>query len=1079
MCRYFLGALTGAILISVLGGAPAVAQVMTADVVGAVTDPSGAAVTDATVVIEDVSTRVSRTAQSNESGNYALDLLQPGSYVLTVQKPGFLTYKLSVVLEAGQRARADVQLKVGSTAQTIEVQALPSALQTETSTLGGVVTQQSVENLPLNGRNYVTLVQTTPGANAGNPDGIQTGQRPDDRRQTNSVSANGQPEAFNGNLVDGIDNNELEQGLILLRPSVEAIAEVEVKTNNYSAAVGRSAGAVINVITKSGSNQFHGSLFEYFRNDVLNANDFFSNAAGLPRPEYRQNQYGGSFGGPIKKDKTFFFGAFEQYRTVKGSPTGLLTVPTLFEQQNPGNLSDIGGPVIPTSALDPVALKYFKLYPAPNVPGAGAINNFAANPVYTQNSTSVDVRLDHHFTKDDSVFVRYSYNPVSTFTPGAFPAVDAIEGGGTSNFPGHANETGQGEQINYLHVFTPRLLMELKAGYTRLNIQSLPLNYGTNAAEKFGMPNADVNQFNSGLPPVNINGYAPLGDNNYLPIIDVNNVYQGNGDVRYNRGKHDIEVGAGLIRRQMNYYQAPAGVGMFNFNGSVPDSLASFLTGVPTTISRQMPLYFNYMRTWEPDIYFQDDWRVTRWLTLNLGLRWEYFGPITNPRFQRANFDLANFQMRVASSSDPSAGVQPDYKDFAPRIGFAASLGHDMVIRGGYGISYYPPDDAGSATNLPNPPFYYLFACQPGSTTQGLICPAGIGTLAQGPPAPIQESIEPTALTGTINLLPFNNPASYIQQFNLTFQKAFDQNVITASYIGELGRRQPRGLNIDVPPPSTNPNPSLPYSDQLPNVSGICAVYPNGSSTYNAAQVTFEHRYSKGLDVTASYTYASNLNNFSDPSGGISLIGLVVNNARYDRGPSDIGIRHTFNMTAGYDLPFAAHATGVKGAFLSGWRINAIAVYNSGLPFTVLDGAFAAAPSNIPGFTTDRPNVVPGQSFKVPHPDLAQWFNINAFAVQPFGTAGTEGRDQLSGPSNREIDFSVAKTFAIWESLRLQFRAECYNITNTANFANPNSTIVQFNPNGTPSTAGSFGQITSTRVGSIPREFQFALRLMF
>jgi hypothetical protein len=972
-----------------------------------------------------------------------------------------------------------VQLRVGETSQTVEVKGGNPALQTESASLGNVVTGQSVENLPLNGRNYVTLVQTTPGANAGNPDGIQSGQRPDDRRQTNSVSANGQPEAFNGNLVDGIDNNELEQGLILLRPSIEGIAEVEVKTNDYSAAVGRSAGAVINVITKSGTNDLHGSLFEYWRNDVLNANDFFSNAAGLPRPEYRQNQYGGSIGGPIRKDKTFFFGDFEQYRIVKGSPTGLITVPTLFEQQNPGNLSDIGGPVIPTSMIDPVALNYFKLYPAPNVPGAGAINNFAANPVYTQNSTTIDVRVDQHFTADDSLFVRYSYNPVKTFTPGALPAVGGIQPGGNSNFPGLANETGQGWQVNYVHIFNPRLLVELKTGFTRLNIQSLTLNFGTNAAEKFGMPNANVNQFNSGLPPVNINGYAPLGDNNFLPILDINNVFQGNGTVRYTRGKHDIQVGAGLIRRQMNYYQAPQGEGQFNFNGSVPESLANFLLGTPTTIARQMPLYFNYMRTWEPDIYVQDDWRPTHWLTLNLGLRWDYFGPITNPRNQRANFDPQALQLRVASSKDPSAGVRPDYKDFGPRIGFAASLGHDMVLRGGFGISYYPPDDAGSATNLPNPPFYYLFSCQPGSTTQGLICPPGIGTLAQGPPAPVQESTNPTALTGTLNLLPFDNPASYIQQFNLTFQKEFDQNVISASYIGELGRRQPRGVNIDLPLPSTNPSPALPYSGQLPNVSGICAVFPVGNSSYNAAQLTFEHRYSKGLDVTASYTYSSNINDFSDPSAGLSAVGLIVNNSRYDRGNSDIAIRNTFNLTAGYDLPFAKSATGVESWLISGWRINAVAFYNSGLPFTVLDGAFAVAPINVPGISTDRPNTVPGQSLTVPHPNINQWFNINAFAAQPFGTPGDAARNQLWGPPNREIDLSLSKTFAIRERWHLQFRAESYNITNTENFGQPNSTISAFNPDGTPSNAGSFGQITSTRLGSTPRAFQFALKLMF
>jgi hypothetical protein len=1079
MRRHLIGALTAGFIFYALAASQACAQVTTGDLVGTVTDNSGASVSNAKVAIENVGTHIARTTLSDAWGNYVFDLLEPGSYELSVQAAGFSTSKLSLSLQAGQRARADILLRVGETSETVEVKSGVPALQTESATVGNVVTETSVENLPLNGRNYVTLVQTTPGANAGAPNGIQTGQRPDDRRQTNSVSANGQPEAFNGNLIDGIDNNELEQGLILLRPSIEGIAEVDVKTNDYSAAVGRSAGAVINVITKSGTDTFHGSAFEYWRNDMLNANDFFSSGAGLPKPELRQNQYGGSIGGPIRKGKTFFFGDFEQYRIVKGSPTGLITVPTLFEEQNPGNLSDIGGPIIPASQLDPVALQYFKLYPAPNVPGAGAINNFSANPRYTQTGTTVDVRVDQHFTTTDSMFVRYSYNPVKTFTPGALPPVGGIQGGGNSNFPGAATETGQGWQINYIHIFNPRLLMELKTGFTRLNIRSLTLNFGNNAAEKFGMPNANVNQFNSGLPPVNINGYAPLGDNNFLPIIDINNVYQGNGTVRYTRGKHDIEVGAGLIRRQMNYYQAPQGEGQFNFNGSVPQSLASFLMGAPTVIARQMPLYFNYMRTWEPDVFVQDDWRVTRWLTLNLGLRWEYFGPITNPRLQRANFDLQTLTMRVASSGDKSAGVRPDYKDFGPRIGFAASLGHSMVVRGGYGISYYPPDDAGSATNLPNPPFYYLFSCVPGSTTVGLVCPAGIGTLAQGPPIPAQESTDPASLTGVLNLLPFNNPASYIQQFNLTFQKQFDQNVITASYLGELGHRQPRGVNVDLPPPSTNPSPVLPYSAGLPNVAGICGVFPTGNSSYNAAQVTFEHRYSKGLEMTASYTFASNHNNFSDPSGGLSAIGLFVNNAAYDRGNSDIAIRHTFNWTASYELPFAKSTTGLQNALLAGWQINLLTFYNTGLPFTVLDGAFATAPSNIPGVSTDRPNTVPSQSFSVPHRSINEWFNINAFAAQPFGTAGNEGRNQLWGPPNREIDLSLSKTFAIREPWRLQFRAACYNITNTENFGQPNATITQFNPDGTPSVAGSFGQITSTRIGAIARQFEFALKLIF
>jgi hypothetical protein len=1056
------------------------AQLTTAAVVGTITDNAGAAVPNAKVAIESVETHQVRSTDSNAGGSYVFDLLSPGSYVLTVQAESFRMSKLSFAVVAGQRALADVQIQPGATTQTVEVKEAALALQTQSATVGSVVTEQAVQDLPLNGRNYLTLVQTTPGANSGPGGGVQTGQRPDDRRQTSSVSANGQSEAFNNNLIDGMDNNEMEQGEILLRPSVDAIAEVEVNTNNYSADVGRSAGAVINVVTKSGTNAFHGSVYEYLRNDILNANDYFSKQAGVPRSELRQNQYGASLGGPIVKDKTFFFSDIEQYRIVQGVPSGLVTVPTLYEEQNPGDLSDIGGPVIPANQIDPVALKYFQLFPAPNIPGAGATNNYAATPRYTQNSTTVDVRIDQHLPRD-TLFGRYSYNPVTTYTPAAFPAVDGVQGGGNFNYPGQSSETGQGVQVNDVHTFSPNLLLELRGGLTRLNILSRQLNYGTNAATKFGMPNADVNGFNSGLPPVLVSGYAPLGDNNYVPIADVNNVFQANGAVTYTRGKHELVTGAAVIRRQLNYYQAPAGEGQFNFSSPVPQSLADFLQGRPTTISRQMPLYNNYMRAWEPSAFVQDNWRARQWLTLNLGLRWDYFSPVTNAHNQRSNLDLHTLRMVVASSSNPSAGVQPDHKDFSPRLGFAATLGHGTVVRGGFGFSYFPPDDSGSATNLPNPPYYYLFFCQPGSSTQGLICPSGIGTLSQGPPLPALQSIAPDALSGFLNALPSHNPSSYIEQFNLTFQKEFGNNVVTASYLGELGRHLPWSTNADAPLPSTNPSPSLPFSDQLPNVAGVYTVYPVGGSSYNAAQVTLEHRMSKGLSLMSSYTYDSNLNNIPDPGTWetLAVVGLLTNNPGYDWGYSDNAARHLFNLQANYTLPFAKSSTGFRRLALGGWQVNAIAFYTSGIPFTVVDSAFASAPINQPGLTTDRPDVVAGQSFGVRHHTVNRWFNTAAFTPQPFGHAGNEARNQLWGPPNRQLDVSTSKMFHIRESLQMQFRAESFNLTNTANFNQPNAAIGEFDSAGIPTTAASFGQITSTRIGSAPRQFQFALKLLF
>lgn len=1074
------GVLCSAVLLSFLSGSRTFAQLTTAAVVGTVTDTSGAVVPNAKVTVVDVDTHVSRSAQSNTSGDFVFEFLPPGPYTLTAEMPGFSTLKQSLTLVAGERARADVSLQVGGTQQVVQVRGDAAALQTQSADVGDVVTEQAVQDLPMNGRNYITLVQTTPGVNAGPGGGVQTGARPDDRRQSSAISANGQSESFNNNLIDGMDNNEIEQGEILLRPSIDGIAEVRVTTSNYSAEVGRSGGAVINVITKSGTNAFHGTLYEYLRNDQLNANDYFSNQAGLPRPEYRQNQFGGSIGGPIIKDKTFFFGDIEAYRIVQGSPSGLLTVPTLYEKQNPGDFTDIGGDKIPAGQIDPVALQYFALYPDPNVAGAGTTNNFSANPRYTQNSTTADIRVDQHFGEKDSMFVRYSYNPVTTVTPGAFPAVDGIQGGGTGNYPGTAKETGQGVQVNDVHIFSPQLVMEVRGGFTRLNILSRQLNYGTNASQKFGMPNVNVNSFNSGLTPVSINGYAPLGDTSYLPIADVNNVFQGNGTLTYTHGKHEIVTGGGLIRRQMNYYQAAYGEGQYTYNGSAPESLENFLRGVATTVNRQMPLYFNYMRLWEPSAFLQDNWRPTPWLTVNAGLRWDHFSPVTNAHNQRSNVNLQTGQIIVASDSDPAVGVQPDYKDFAPRIGFSASLRHGMVLRGGFGLSFFPQDDSGSATNLFNPPFQYTFSCVPGSTTQGLVCPAGVGSLSQGPPLPVEQSIAPDEVAGSLNILPAHNPAAYLEQFNLSLEKQFGQDLFTVAYIGQLGRKLSWNANIDVPLPSTNPNPVLPYAAQFPNVGSIYAFYPIGGSSYHAAQFSYEHRLSQGLNVRAAYTFASNLDNIFDPGTWISTIGQVLNNLRYDWGNSDNAVRHLFNMSASYALPFAKGTTGLKHTAFGGWQVNAIAFYMSGIPYTVMDNAFAPALINEPGVYSDRPNVVSGQSFTAPHRSISSYFNINAFTPQPFGSAGNEARNQLWGPNNRELDLSLFKDFPIREPWHLQFRAESYNVTNTENFGQPNSGIGQFTQTGRPDpTVAAFGQITNTRTGSIPREFQFALKLLF
>ncbi len=1068
-------------------GSIAYAQVNTADILGTVTDAAGAVVPTAKVTVENLATHEIRTTQSSGSGDYVVNLLQPGQYTVSVEAPSFKKATINLTLTAGDRARADVQLQVGEVTQVVEVAAQSPALQTDSATLRTVVTEQAVQDLPLNGRNYITLVQSTVGVGVGPSNSILSGTRPDERRQTANVTANGQNEVFNNQLIDGMDNNEREQFTILMRPSIDMISEVKVETNAYSAELGRAGGAVINLITKSGTNEYHGGAYEYFRNDKLNANDFFSNAGGTPRPDFHQNQFGGSFGGPIRRNKTFFFADAEALRIVQGQPTGLLSVPTRFEELNPGNFSDQGGPVLPPSQLDPVALNYWKLWPAPNVPGAAGIQaNYSGNVKKVYNSTTYDARLDHHFTDSDSFFARFSYNPTFNSQPALFPDVNGISAG-SGIFPGPSYADSQGYMMDYVHIFSPTLVMEAKAGFIRLNLQTLSPNQGTNASQKFGMPNADVIQQISVLATIQVSGFqAPgssftLGDDRFVPIYDINNVFQYQGSLTWTRGAHNIKFGGGVIRRQLNYYQNTFGLGYFQFLSDPLTNLENLLLGKPTQIQRQVNFYKQYFRFWEPSVYTQDDWRVNRWLTLNLGLRWDYFSPITSATGQRANFDLGTLTMKVGSNPGP---VQPVYTNFEPRFGFAATTRRAIVIRGGFGMSRFPQDYASGALNLLNAPFVSTnFNCQPAATSGALVCPPGIGTLAAGPPLGVIPPLN-NLIPGVLGAHDTHYPQAYIMQYNLTFQKQFGQNVASVGYVGELARHLQYAPNENLPDPSPGALNPFYYSSLLPNVSNINHYTATGAAEYNAMELVFERRYSKGITVNANYTFARNLTNMSDggTTGAATVGGILPRNRSYDWGNSDIGIKHRFSFRANYELPFGKSVNGWRKFVYGGWQANTLAFWQSGTPFTVLDAAFNPAPTNVTSVTTDRPNTVPGQSYVPANQSITNWINLNAFTIQPKGTPGNEARTQLYGPTQRSVDFSLFKDFPFRERMKLQFRAEVYNISNTENFGQPNITITKWNgtgPGATPTQAGNFGQIIQSNLALNPRQFQFALKLVF
>ena len=1250
-------------------------QVTTADVVGTVTDASGAVVPGATVTITNTGTNVSQSTTTSGSGDYIFNLLQVGSYSLKVEAKGFKRFTASnLTLSSGDRLRMDAQIEVGDVTQSVEVQgSVGPALQTDTSSLGTLVTSQAVQDVPLNGRNVIKLVQLAAGVTQGTPNDLMSGSRPDDRRQTAAFSANGQADSANNSMVDGMDNNDHTIGSIVLRPSIDAIQEVNVATNLYDASSTRTAGAVVDVITKSGSNNFHGSIYEFFRNAALNTNPNYAFPSSytpsgalnlttvLSKPAFRQNQYGASLGGPIKKNKSFFFVDFEQFRQARGLPI-TATVPTLCERglapcpdgltpTDIGDFSDqtnispygggssctpnefvpITGPVaghcyyaiVPSSKITPIGRAYFSMYPLPT--NGGLTNNYSANPTATYNGTTFDIRVDHHFSDNDTIFGRYSYNDVKSITPGDFPAVtltpaqDPLLAGpltvyptGTTtvnNFAGPAHVRAQGASASYVHVFSPTLLLNVKAGYNRFVNADTPFNTGTNAATKLGFACNAVNCNNygplvaSGLPGISAGNLTGIGDSIFIPILIYQNNFQYSGTVTWNRGSQSIRIGASLIRRRLTHASSTNPSGNYNFSGGytgygVGDLLEGLSSGGGAAFGgagglRLLPIVPPGLRNWEPGVFVQDDWRAKRWLTLNLGLRYDLFTPMTEKYGRLTNWNPANGLLQGpgipgAQQSGPTAGVSTDYKDISPRIGFAISAPRGIVIRGGFGISYYQV----IANTFKNPPYTVSFVCTPqnfrGSNS---VCPAsmansatveygpapggtsqvapqgpnpnGIGTggvlLAAGIPIPsanVNLVTQPTncpvgavassagcaapTLPGTGN--PYatfassisavwpHYPNPYLEQFNLQLQKDFKGNVIQIGYVGELGRHNGGRPNfagivnnqesIALQTAGVGGTPlGNPLAAQYPwlNSSAPNPLMAWGSSSYHALQTSLVRRFKDGLTVNVNYTWAHALSDGNGPcnpayspkalgygTGANYIYPCFYDNVKntaspfvenqWGHGPGQLGntaldVADRIAGSVNYELPFGKSMTGIGGAVIKGWATNIAGSWQTGIPYGAANG--------LP-FT--GPNVVGGGlnqtcSGKYAKRSLEQWFDPACFSQPTVNTFGSADANQLYGPSQRNVDFSLSKTFSVTEKLKAQFRTEVFNLFNTPNFANPSGTIPTFasactQAPASPGTCGvglaqrvttalHAGAITARNANSNEREIQFGLKLLF
>jgi len=1097
---------------------PNAAQVASGSIVGAVRDASGAVVTDAAVTVRNTETGIAREVKTNREGGYVVTLLQPGTYTVTVEREGFKkAVQPAFKLDVNQTTRVDITLAVGSVTESVEVSAAEPLVESQTSSVGQVLEGSRVHALPLNGRNFVELSYLTPGVNSGPSGIVQQGGIPENERGSGAIQANGLTATNNNFLLNGFDNNEQQIGFEVIQPSIDAIQEFKVQTNNFGADIGRG-GAVVNVVLKSGTNQFHGSAFEFLRNSAMDAKNYFDDPT-LPIPGFKQNQFGGTFGGPIIKNRTFFFGDYQGTR-IRQAQTNLSIVPSLAERT--GNFSDlltgktdpttgndygqIYDPtttttnlqrqpftknIIPAGRLDPAALKVINLYPAPNRPGQAF--NFLYNPVLSNNQDSFDLRLDHQLTPKDSFFATFSFGNVSNTRPDPLPG---LAGGGT--FSGHVNNLARSAGLSDVHTFSSNKINEIKLGYTRYVVEATPNFAGQNVAGQVGIPGIfDPNNplATGGLPFIGFTTVAPLGTTDWFPEFLRENNYQVIDSFTLVHGRHSFKIGGDLKRRQHGFFQTQNSRGDFYFDplmtenlgdGSGGSDVASFLLGYPSSAFRDGQKGTFGMRWWEFSSYFMDDFRASSRLTLNLGLRYDLFTPMVEQHNRLANFDFATGQFVAPGMPGVSASgnVVTDKNNFGPRIGFAWTPWNEKtVVRGGYGIFYDVQADQNDAELAYNPTGLFF--------SQNITAnPANIPTtrLSTGLPTPVYPTLQDPS--GRASAALFNNRTAYIEEWNLNVQRSLSNTaVLQVAYVGTHGVKLSTLSNLNQPHQPLDSNFSdptgnfgRPYFSTVPNIGPIRTMQNQAGSISHSLQVRFEKRFARDWSMLSAYTWQHTIgqvteNEWEEPQN--------TYNRKAERGNNPPDFRHQFTSAWSYELPFGPGKRYLAGQgpahwLVGGWQLNGIIAMYSGQAFNPV---LSFDPTNT-GSGGARPDIV-GNPYNFSNAmsagcpsnqqTIACWYNPAAFAIpavapgQTFATLfGNASRGLLRGPAQYNVDFSVFKNFALKEDQTLQLRGEAFNLLNTPEFGLPYNAV---------DVTGAAGSISNTVHSS--RQLQIAVKYTF
>jgi outer membrane receptor protein involved in Fe transport len=1079
---------------------------------GLITDPAGAVVPNAVVTAKNKATNVEQSTRTDDSGYYTFATLPVGVYTVSVEAQGFKkAVGEAVALEVGQKARLDFMLEVGTVAESVTVQASTPLLTTQEAATGAVIENKMVVDLPLSLRNWDDLL--------GMVAGVQSDRYTEEgggtaAGRTGGANVHGVRSLQNNFVLDGVDNNSISENVQELttqvaRPSVDSIQEFKVSTNPYSAENGRSPGSLISVTTKSGANDFHGTLYEFHRNRIFDANNFFLNRAGRAKGQNIQNQFGGNFGGPILKDHAFFFFNYEGTRIRKGT-TRLGTVP--LPNERIGDFSTAAGAAnrvtytaltdrvgdcvgagktfpdnkIPTNCLDPVIQKILSLVPQPNlVPAAGAlnVNNFIRVPNIIDDTDSYTTRGDWQASPDDNIFVRYTYSDRFRFVPGTFGGI--IDGTGTSAF-GRLFMKAHSAAIGWNHIFGARVVNEFRLGWGRNDSKGRQDPFGQNTLAEFGIRGVPDNPiYSGGITGINISarggtptpgagsGLDRFGSPDFLPKFQLTNQFQWADAVSITRGAHQIKLGVDIRGPMRNIYLDVPGLrGTLTFDGNRTGvGYADFLLGYPSQVQlTNLDVVDARFKMFAG--FFQDDWKITPKLTANLGLRYDFATWPYEAADRMTNLDPVTGQRFTPANSGVGRSlVKSDKNDFAPRIGLAYQATSNTVVRAGYGRFYMLLERAGSedqlALNLPWLVNNVVTAANNNSTANDMRVRTGFNL-----------SLDPSAVNPILVRLRAVNPnASHpmVDQWNLGIQRLLPgAYVFTVDYVGTKGTYLStlRNLNQQFFNPDGTGSGVIPY----PNLGAIEYRDNGGNSSYHGLELTLEKRFSRGFSLHSAYTLSKSIDDGQEHlfSGGTGSFTQNAYNLRERHGPSDSDYRHRFVASYIYELPLGRGrrylSEGPAAYILGDWRVSGLTNIRTGRPFTIRAGGndTAIGGPRGGGLISAFADCLRDGELPSGQRNVDGWFDKDAYAVPTPVRLGNCGRNTLYGPHLVNFDFALARSFPYFgEGRNLEFRWEMFNMFNHPQFGLPERN----------KSSGAFATITT--LAGDPRVMQFALKLYF